>query len=499
MPAKGKKKAVPEATEHTGKGPHTRHQQYQVEQRIWTDISNAMYEASARVEEWIKEGGEKQDKRIWAAVEGIKAYTMAYVTAEKERLKGTVMEELRGNRAYEMLTTRAQQLSDDLGMTNATEPSTYAEAATQYDELDEITESQRERMATMEREYERKLEVISERAVLAVADRVATAKRECEASLESRKREHETEVEVLKAAHHIDMEAHDTTRKNLATMEARLESMEMMRQEHEAEVEALKERVETSHHIYTEAEVQTEEALDETTALPEYTKSAAQTEEGSDNTTALPEGIPKEIPTREEGGREASATKTDDSWALDKITALPEEIQTRNEEGRKSYAQAASQGIPITIAPPQLMPAAHTISLDDWKPYEDLSGYEKEDSGYESGGSGSNWRRGRRRERTEKPTPGSRPYAQAVVIHGIPIRYKLGKLGRWIQEDNTGIEVMGVRWLLSEDRRGGKEASSLVIYTKSAKEIAAMRLGGRFFSTEKYDWNRGHPRQDRGI
>jgi len=52
-------------------------------------------------------------------VEGIKAYTMAYVTAEKERLKGTEMEELRGNRAYEILTTRAQQLSVDLGMTKA--------------------------------------------------------------------------------------------------------------------------------------------------------------------------------------------------------------------------------------------------------------------------------------------------------------------------------------------------------------------------------------------
>ena len=77
--------------------------------------------------------------------------------------------------------------------------------------------------------------------------------------------------------------------------------------------------------------------------------------------------------------------------------------------------------------------------------------------------------------------------------------YKRGKLGRWIQEDNTGLEVMGVRWLLSEHRRRGKEVSSLVIYTKSTKEIAAMRVSGRFFSTEKYDWNRGHPRQDSGI
>jgi len=291
-----------------GKGSRTRHQQYEVEQRIWIDISNAIYEAGARVAEWIKEGGEKQDKRVWAAVEEIKAYTMAYVTAEKERLKGTEMEDLRGNRAYEMLTTRAQQLSDDLGMTNAIEPSTYAEAAAQRNELYETMESQRERMATMEREYKLKLEVVSGRATLAVMDRVekykqemkqeydkwldeeiaahnttrkklATMEREYEARLESMetmKREHETEVEVLKGgvetSHHIYTEAHDTTRKNLATMEARLESMEMMKREHETEVEVLKGRVETSHHIYTEAAVQTEEVLDKTTPLPERTR-----------------------------------------------------------------------------------------------------------------------------------------------------------------------------------------------------------------------------------
>jgi len=62
MPPKGKKKAAPSP----GKGPRTPHQQYEVEQRVWTDISNTIYEASARVAEWIKEGGEKQDKRIWA-------------------------------------------------------------------------------------------------------------------------------------------------------------------------------------------------------------------------------------------------------------------------------------------------------------------------------------------------------------------------------------------------------------------------------------------------
>jgi len=185
----------------------------------------------------------------------------------------------------------------------------------------------------------------------------------------------------------------------------------------------LKGRVETSHHIYTELAAQTEEVLDKTTALPEDGK-----------ITALPE----EILTREEGGREASATQTDGSWALDKITALPEEMPTLKEEGRKSYAQATSQGVLIMIAPPQSMLAAYTVALDDWKPYKDLSGYEKEDRGYESGCPGLNWRRvGRRRERAETPTTGrvgqhDRPYAQAVVIHGVPVRYKLGKMGQWI-------------------------------------------------------------------
>jgi len=65
---------------------------------------------------------------------------------------------------------------------------------------------------------------------------------------------------------------------------------------------------------------------------------------------------------------------------------------------------------------------------------------------------------------------------------------------QWIQEDNTGINVMFVRWLLSEDRQLGKVASSLVVYTKSTDEVVAVRMGGKHFRTERYDWNRGHPR-----
>jgi len=36
---------------------------------------------------------------------------------------------------------------------------------------------------------------------------------------------------------------------------------------------------------------------------------------------------------------------------------------------------------------------------------------------------------------------------------------------RWIKEDNRGVSIVGIRWLLREDRRG-QEASSLVIYSE---------------------------------
>jgi len=89
-----------------------------------------MYEAGARVAEWIKEGGDKQDKRVWAAVEGVKACTTAYIAAEKERAKEEGLEEQKGTRGYRMLTTRVQELVNDLGM-DAVRPHTYTETAAQ--------------------------------------------------------------------------------------------------------------------------------------------------------------------------------------------------------------------------------------------------------------------------------------------------------------------------------------------------------------------------------
>ena len=62
---------------------------------------------------------------------------------------------------------------------------------------------------------------------------------------------------------------------------------------------------------------------------------------------------------------------------------------------------------------------------------------------------------------------------------------------RWTGEDNKGVEVLGVRWLLGEHRQG-KTTSTSVIYTKSAEEIGGLRIGRKLFQTTRY-----HKKRDR--
>ena len=51
----------------------------------------------------------------------------------------------------------------------------------------------------------------------------------------------------------------------------------------------------------------------------------------------------------------------------------------------------------------------------------------------------------------------------AIVIHALPTRHRVGNHLHWLQEDNTGLHAVRARWLLNEDRRGGKTHSSLVL------------------------------------
>jgi len=100
--------------------------------------------------------------------------------------------------------------------------------------------------------------------------------------------------------------------------------------------------------------------------------------------------------------------------------------------------------------------------------------------------------------------------AQSVVIHGMPTHRKIGKVWGWLQEDNPGVVVTGVRWLVREELRPGKLESSVVVHLNSYKELegsgkeAWLRLGRKWHPTEKYDWNRksyarGWGQRDQGV
>jgi len=73
------------------------------------------------------------------------------------------------------------------------------------------------------------------------------------------------------------------------------------------------------------------------------------------------------------------------------------------------------------------------------------------------------------------PRPRTPPSTRAVVMHAALLRYKPGTMRRWIEEDNKGVTIVGIRWLLQEDRRG-QEASSLVIYMRNPVKVKSLRM-----------------------
>ena len=81
------------------------------------------------------------------------------------------------------------------------------------------------------------------------------------------------------------------------------------------------------------------------------------------------------------------------------------------------------------------------------------------------------------------------PTTRALVMHAAPLKYKPGTMRSWLEEDNIGVRIVGIRWLLREDRRG-QVASSLVIYMRDLVEVTKLRMGRRLFRTTCYDWDR---------
>ena len=95
----------------------------------------------------------------------------------------------------------------------------------------------------------------------------------------------------------------------------------------------------------------------------------------------------------------------------------------------------------------------------------------------------------RKEQKPPRGDKGAPSTTRALVMHAAPLKYKPGTMRRWIEEDNKRVKILGIRWLLREDRRG-QVASSLVIYMRDLMEVTKLRMGRRLFRTTSYDWDR---------
>ena len=87
--------------------------------------------------------------------------------------------------------------------------------------------------------------------------------------------------------------------------------------------------------------------------------------------------------------------------------------------------------------------------------------------------------------------------ARAFVVHGVvcqgPMTHKIREV-EWAFR-GKGRGVIGVRWLLSLERRRGKATSSLVVYLREGTAVGtdmAVRMRGRRYNVVEYEWGRGH-------
>ena len=87
------------------------------------------------------------------------------------------------------------------------------------------------------------------------------------------------------------------------------------------------------------------------------------------------------------------------------------------------------------------------------------------------------------------PTQSS-PAARALVVHGVRLEEKLGRVRQELEADHFG-RVLGIRWLLKEKRREGRTASSVVIYLERPSQAQHVWVGKRRLRAEQYDFDRG--------
>ncbi|KAF8471077.1 hypothetical protein BDZ91DRAFT_717626 [Kalaharituber pfeilii] len=85
---------------------------------------------------------------------------------------------------------------------------------------------------------------------------------------------------------------------------------------------------------------------------------------------------------------------------------------------------------------------------------------------------------------------------RTIVVHGIAVTKKLGKVRDWIETANPWMgKIVVARWLVTKERREGKKVSSIVIYLEGEVESdsqtpAKVRLSGKWYDSCLYDWDR---------
>ena len=80
---------------------------------IKTDIANAFYEAHVRLPHWIKRDGNKNEKVVRAAYQGLEVYYRGYIEATKESYVGSEREEQRNN-TFELMERKIQEVAAGL-------------------------------------------------------------------------------------------------------------------------------------------------------------------------------------------------------------------------------------------------------------------------------------------------------------------------------------------------------------------------------------------------
>ena len=178
----------------------------------------------------------------------------------------------------------------------------------------------------------------------------------------------------------------------------------------------------------------------------------------------------KEMEDIEMGGTSPPSPKTTADAATNtvmmtrtyaQVAAQPQE-EGNTEKGKRKVVT------PAVLAVPAVPEVSEGLVLPQRFPYvEDLSDYEEE---------------GGNREGT---------MAKAVVLHGVPIDWRIGRLASWVEEYTGKGKVIGIRWLVGVERRVGKTASSVVVYLD--KEVflgegATLTVLGKRLSVVPYRW-----------